>query len=350
MSNLEGLDRRLGLVKTSSWGTETVVTKLVEHTSFEPSEEVAQIQGIPQTARHQSAPCYGAVTSSVTISGRCTYDGAWIDILLSVAGANGASPTETTLGQGDYAHSYELASLKTRIYTLAWFLNGTTVITFGSVQFTSITLSAAVNEPMTYTATGIADYLRTGVANTSLVLNGLTRQNYEEITFGGSGGAFLVNDFGGVPTGISVTNFSYNLTRPGIVRDYYTNTASPGLSTATNAPRYTGRSEQSLTVTLADNSTASYNYHAKYATQNLVQGAKINMTGRQIGTGVNRSFSLNIPSMHWGGSYPGNLGIQEDTIAFPELTFTPIEGLTTPANYSNNNTYWTFVNLQSAAY
>lgn len=353
MSCIAGMDRRVGLVRSSAWGTETEVTKLVELTNFNPTETVAVNPARDQFRTTQTTPFYGGITADVSISGRCTYDSTWLDILWGVArwedGGTASNPTETTASEGDYAHSQAIGTGKGCYHTMAWYLDSDTIQTC-NVQFNSITISANVNEAWTFSASGIADYITTASVNDTTILDALTRPEYEEIIWAGSAANVQVGNYNSALGALECTAFSYSLSWPGEVRDYHLNTVSPGATPRTNTPRRVGRAEQSLSLTLGSISNNSYDYFAKYLSEDLSQGVKINAAGRQIGAGVNRSFAINIPRAHWAGPSPQGLAIQEDTIFFPQLELTPVTGPSTPLGFSGPTTYFSFVNTTSTGY
>ena len=355
MANFEALDRRVGIVLATDWDTETAVTKLVDHTSFDFLESKELIRPKPQYEVSETAPSYGARTTDINISGRCTYNGAWLDILYGVIrsydnASASADPTETTVGEGDYAHEWPLGRGTGLSHTLAWYQDSDTVGTC-NVKFNSITISAQVNQPWEFSASGIASKITDGSTNTTSTLSGLTRQAYEEVVLTGANAYLRITTDQGTALdsgdNIPILGFSYTLSWPGEQRDWYLRGAN---SCETAEPRRVGKAQQSLSITFPDNSDDTWDYWGKYLTISTIHQAQIVTAGTQIASGVNRSVTLNFPQLNNAGPLPGNIGITEGTLAEPQMEFIPVKSQSAVTGMSHQETYVDLVNTQSTSY
>lgn len=358
MANFEALDRRVGISVAGApadWDTEATVTKLLDHTSFEFPESKELIRPKPQYEVSETAPSYGTRTTDINISGRCTYAGAWLDILYGVirsydAESSSADPTETTASEGDYAHEWPLGRGDGLYHSLAWYQDSDTV-GWCNVKFNSITISAQVNQPWEFSASGIATKVTDASTNTTTTLSNLTRQSYEEVVLSGANAyARFSTDQGTAldsSDDIPIIGFSYTLSWPGEQRDYALRGAN---SCETTEPRRVGKAQQTLSVTFPDNSDDTWDYWGKYLTISTVHQAQIVSAGTQIGAGVNRSLTLNFPQINNAGPLAAGVGIVEGQLAEPQMEFIPVKAQSSVTGMSHQVSYVDLVNEQSTSY
>lgn len=358
MAELQALDRRVGISASddtaSNWGTEAQAdVKLVDHTSFDYSESNARTMYLEENKTAPNGWKDGSRTTDLTFNGRCTYDGAWIDFLLAISAAATSSGTEQTAGEGDYLHgAYSLtANTNPRFFSVAWFGDSDSILAAKSFMPTSITISGSVNQPLEYSVSGIATRVIDSTETSSSELNAITRQNYEECLFGGNSGTYcrISNDFGSALSSShdrEVTGFSYSLTRPA-VRQHGLNGAN---SSDTLIPRFAGKYEQSLSITLASNNNDSLNFYDLYENSTTLR-ASIATTGRAIASGVSRSIIFNFPALEWTGQGIAGAGIEEGSLSEPTLQFAPsTRRAGAGTGFTIADSHFQVINNQSGAY
>lgn len=178
MAIISGKESRLGIIKTSAWGTETAVDKLVAFDSFDPgvSHTVLEGQssnGLGQVMIEDQERGQTTITPSLTLKMRS--EGDWEHLLAAFMGTAGV-PTEQNTGDGDYLHQLTMATSNSIYYSLAYLDSSTTSYSYPSVAISGVTIDIP-NPPgvMTITFNMVADSIvKTGATNTVAVLNALT--------------------------------------------------------------------------------------------------------------------------------------------------------------------------------
>lgn len=297
MTAIKGTDVIAGYKIATTWGTAVACgagNKLIAEIA--ESQNGQQLNTIQIGSGFNMADDFvlGNTLPTVNLTMDCRYDGYFPVILAQFMGT-AAAPSETTPGQGDYAHAiYYNTTLNAKYGTVAILDSSGTVREYPSTATRSITIAT----------NGVPGYLR---ANAELIANTLsitsstnTYTTMANVTLPttkladvASADYFRINArSGGTLSGsdnLAITSFSMTLTRPQEVLPEIN--ATSGNST----PISTGLGlEGTVTVTLRNQADQTY-WTAWSA--GTVYKAKFDIQGAQIGSGSNRNIGVFLPGL-----------------------------------------------------
>lgn len=261
---------------------------------------------------------------NMSITCDMTYNGLWVQLLAAFMGTTTASPAETTVGEGDYAHNIDLASSNTgKFVTLAFKVEDDYALEIPSFKVTSVSITQPTNGVGQITFNGIGSRIvdNASVTNSIADINALSYPTYEECVLGNTNHYLRIDTYSTVS---SLTNsddkkiLSYTLS---LSRPLNPRFALRGAdSKYTIEPLQLGVTTGTLAFQMAeiDNSQIDGIVEWLAATKKM---AEIFIDGTQIGAGVNRSFKFQMPYMELAGAMPTGYDVPSNN-ALMQPTFT----------------------------
>jgi hypothetical protein len=282
----------------STWGTAAAAgagDKFAAEYSISPAVDVLTARGIGS----------GAYMDSNFTRGNILYTGSFTadlgfrnncDVLLAQMMGTAAAPTETTGGQSDFLHTITFnTTLNAKYVTIAYESSSTTVHELPTAAVTGVTIaSTAVPGYVDFTANVVANTLQLSTAvNTNAVLQAATfTEGTPELVTANLDDTFRTNaQSGGALAGgdqYNVTGFELSLERPQEIVNEIAGTAS------TTAPVASDKFQGSFTVQVKD--LADHAMYTIWAAE-TARKARLSFEGTQIGTGVNKRFTVLLPRM-----------------------------------------------------
>jgi hypothetical protein len=343
----------------TTWGTavdlaSVGVGKLIYCTSL-------SITGGYETVQPNDAGFGNAITelartkASFEISITCdlSYHGQWLQPLASFLGA-ASTPTEQTVGQGDYLHNLDLTSSGTysegKLQTLCFAIESDKIAEIPTVIWTSASINMEAAGVGTVTLTGIGSNLLydTDATNVFATFASLTAPTYQTSVFCGANHYVRLDDYS-TTTALTnaddkeILNFNIELSRP--LEAIYVSRGA--LTNFPNKPRQAGVTTGTFSVQLAEIDSSKYNFLTKWKNRTR-QMAEIFVDGAQIGTGVNTSIKIQLPYMQMDElpetGFSGNTDLRQ-----PTLNFTLIKPATAPSGMSGVTNYCRFAVITERA-
>jgi hypothetical protein len=295
MASLTGFQLKQGVKKATTWGTAVTIgagnglsakiSKGLSPTTYRPLQ-------IGTGAAFTPKLTLGAVRPQATLTGDVGYNNNF-PLLLSAFMGTEAVGSEITVGQADYKHTLTLNTTRNGIYLSYGYQDSSSTskeIPTAVVQ--SITLkTTSIPGIIEYTAVLFGNDIISGVTNTFAALANATVPDAEvtdcdyadiwQINLQ-SGGAVSSSD------AQAITSWELQLTQPMEFVDEIK--GSSGL----NVPRLTGLADAKLTLGLKDNVDQTWFNAFKAST---TYKAKLSLSGTQIGSGSNKTFSAFMPSL-----------------------------------------------------
>lgn len=264
-----------------------------------------------------------------------------MDVLLAQLFGTSGAPSEQTAGQADYLHTITFNStLNAKYVTFAHETASATVYEYPSAAVRSFTISLD-------DAPGIlnfdAELLANNVVLTSPTNNNaaiqaatFTETNVERIQYSFDDTFRLNASTGGALSGsdqLNITSYSLTLTRPQEIIGEIKGSVGNG------QPRSEGLFEGTLTLGLKELTDHTFQTYWSAGT-----GLKcaLNIQGTQIGSGVNKAITINIPKMQLvtEPQYP----ITSEGVNPVTLTFKLLYTSSAPTGMSSTYPYITIVN------
>ena len=321
---------KAALVKGSTWGTEADVTsggiKLqassikvnATYSDFTPRD--FGFSGFKtNTARL-------ALNAGVDITADFIYGGAgWLAIAAFFMGTE-STPSEQTATQTDYLSNIDLAErIDNLFFSLMYSIETDRTIAMYSVKPYEMTLTIPLNAPATVNFKCLADRVVEGSANTVSEIAALTSYEYESAilgSFSGTNHYFRIKDYS---TGVSlssthdksITDLTLVVRRP-LNPLYGLNGTNSGYI---QEPRQTGLIDGTLKVGYDRLDNSTWDLLADWQSPSFKMAEFFN-DGTQIGTGVNRSYKLQMPYLKVNGDLPLGHDVQSNNGEFlPSITY-----------------------------
>jgi len=262
-----------------------------------------------------------------------------MDVLIAQFFGTAGAPSETTGGQADYLHTITFnTTLNAKYVTLAYDTSSTTVMEFPTCAVRSINFS--LDDPpgiLAFTAELLANTaVTTSTTNSNADLAAATATDTEVIAYALED-TFRINASSGGSLGggdqYNITGYNLTLTRP---QEIFGEIKG---ATGNSAPLATGLFEGELTLNVA--SLADHTRFTEWAAS-TAQKCSLNIQGTQIGSGVNKAITINIPKMVLVTEPQYNLtseGVNPLT-----LTYKIIAATANPTGMSSTYPYVTMVN------
>lgn len=263
------------------------------------------------------------------------------DVLIAQMMGTAGAPTETTGGQADYLHTITLnTTLNAKYITFVTETSSTTVYEFPTAAVQNINIkSQSVPGYVDFTANLLANnILITGPTNNNAAVQAATfTEGTPELAAADYIDTYRMNaqSAGALAGGdqVNITDFDLTINRPqetiGEIK------AAAGLS----APTATSYLDGTFTVTIKDH--ADHTYETLWSAE-TAEKAKLSIEGTQIGSGVNKRFSVVMPRM---------LLVQEPAYAITSegsngttLTFRLLKASANPTGMSSTYPYFEIVN------
>ena len=330
MANLEDLDKVLALSKGSTWGTAVNATVPYDG-MFSWTGTQEQSRGVGVNQKYLTHIRRTNFSVEATFEGMYTFDGAINHLLFGMIRPTSSTPSEQNVGEGDYLHTWALGHPSSiPFYTIAWMENSTTALEIPSFQVQSITINAPINQPMTYSVTGVGDRIVQGGENTYAELEtvGGSPLAYDMAIFGCGGTPAnhffrLDDDTSGLASGddMPVNNVSFTLSRAETAQRTTRGANSPYIL----QPRETGRVTGQLSFTLNVEDVSAIDFMADFIASTTETAknyqAKFLVDGPQIGSGDNKTFEAQFPYLCYSTERPTGFNRNEDQISNPVVTF-----------------------------
>ncbi|WZO97312.1 hypothetical protein EP7_004337 [Isosphaeraceae bacterium EP7] len=325
-----------GVVKGNTYGTEADITAggiNLYASSISPSGGYADFvtrdfgQGGKRTNNARLAASFDC-----SLSFDWTFSQAWQVFLAGILGTE-ATPSETTVGQGDYLHKFDVAdSIQGLFYTVVYSIESDRTMVIPSFTPTSITIAAEINGPGTVTVQGVADNVKESSMNTVAEVTALVDYPYESVVMGGANQYTRIHNYStGSPLSSThdkeIAGFTLTVSRQKD-RRYGMRGA---LSKFTKEPLELGLIDATLTVRHTELDNAGFDI-LDYWTNPSYKMGEFYFDGSQIGSGVNASYKLQFPSMKVKGAFPGGHGISSNRGLFtPDVTFDLFKAAAAPS-------------------
>lgn len=217
-----------------------------------------------------------------------------MDFILAQFFGTASAPAEQTASQGDYKHTLTLnPTLNAKWGTLAYDTSNATLHEYPSTACQSITISLD-DAPgiLNFEAELLANNIvLTGAVNTNASMASATITDTETINYAFDDTFRINNNTGGALSGsdqYNITGFSFNFQRPQSIKGEIKGSAGNG------APVEEGIILGTLTVNVKELAD-----HAMFTDWSAETPKKcsLNIQGTQIGSGVNKAITINIPKM-----------------------------------------------------
>jgi hypothetical protein len=330
---------KLGLIKGVTWGTEVRVTgstavnlyasSLALNLAYADllSRDVGQ--GLYRTSQ---ARLQEDLTFTITCD--LAYGQAWEALLAAFMGTE-SSPTETTVGQGDYSRTIDFTTATTgttgNFHTLAWLIESGRVMAIPSFKVTGVTITQAINGAGSIQFSCIGDTVVVSSTTSAADLAGLTAYTYEESTWGGANHYLRVNTQSGSALGsgdaYQFTDYQITANRP-----HQTRFGSRGASTQfTLEPLQLGPTSLQLKLKYSATDSGTIDIWNYWANKTALK-AEYFVDGSAIGTGVNTSLKWQFPFVQAKGKAPtGHDFPNNNSLLQPELEFELLQASAAPA-------------------
>lgn len=264
-------------------------------------------------------------------------------ILAQFMGTAGA-PSEQTAGQGDYKHTITFNStLNAKYGTLAYDTGTVNLIEFPSVATSDLTFKLE-DAPgiLEFTASMLANTaVITGAVNTNASMLAATLVDTEVIAYAfedtyrqnaSSGGALAGGDQ------YNITGYELNLSRPQEMIGEIKGSSGNG------EPIESGLFEGTLTLTVK--SLEDHTRFTEWAAE-TPQKCSLNIQGTQIGSGVNKALTINIPKMLL--VQEPNYALSSEGINPLTLTYRILQATANPTGMSSTFPYFELINTLSTS-
>lgn len=334
-------DAIAGVGKAVTWGTAIDLTTATvgnrcHFSSISPSISIEKFFSNDNAAsgRYVQAVKDLGFTCGFTISGELSFGQSWQYFFANLMGADTVG-AETTAGQGDYPHKYELESdAYAKLLTFAYSVEDDKTIEFPSVKCVGFQFEQSANATGKWTATCIADRaVYTGTVNTYAKLAALTMPNtFENAYLAGTNAYCRIADWSSSTTMTNtsdrkILSWSLKLDRP-----LESRRCLQGANTRYIVqPRQLGRVTGEFTVTLNERLASDIDVLLEYMTSNKEKFAEIMQDGAAIGTGVNTSLKIQLASLKYTADTPGGYGWEGASIPSPVLKFQLCQPTAAPA-------------------
>lgn len=280
-------------------------------------------------------------TLDITMDAR--YRDCMAFIIAQFMGTAGA-PVEQTGGQADYKHTITFnTTLNAKYETVAYESASATVIEFPSCVGQEINFSLE-DAPgiLEFSASLLANnVLITGTTNTNGSMASATLTDTETINFAFDDTFRMNANSGGSLAGgdqYNITGYNLTLTRPQEM------VGEIKASVGNGDPIETGLFEGTLTLTVK-----SLEDHAKFTewSAETPQKCSLNIQGTQIGSGVNKAITINIPKMLL--VQEPNYELTSEGINPLTLTYRILQATANPTGMSSTLPYFEIINGLSAS-
>lgn len=352
MARISTAQGRIGIIPGATWGTAVAITgaQLIHgrytlanaRGEFSPpdvgfSNFVREIVKLEESV-------------DITLTGRMRFgDALWQAVAHFLAND---TATETTVGQGDYAHVMKMQESNDGEFTTLAASYGTLandILEFPSVKWHTLNISGAANDVPEISVSGMAD--RVVLSGATNALTNLTGASYlDDVNYGVLGGAnhyFRMNAASGAGLASgdnkNIMNFQLQMSRP-LSRDYTLRGADT---------RYTLEPGQLAPAT----GTLTVQFHQILASHidllsiwnnSTKQKGELYLDGAVIGSGVNRGVKIQLPALDPAGPLPSGFDLPNNNSRMqPAITFNLLEaiaaptgmtGITAPVNVTVTNT------------
>lgn len=347
MAGIDTNSSHVGMKKGSTWGTEVAITSTgamrLRPSSLQMEETQAVFNGRDIGAgRKQTAITREEVSAPVTMTNDATFGQPWQAVLASVMGTEG-NPAETTVGEGDYSHTYDLADNVYGSNKIIWSLGYTIedsaeLRVARSVKFGGFSFTSEINKVGVWTFNGLADHVVSDGATTSFAnLSGLAQAANYKFAPLSNNFYFRLNEESdaaldsGDNKGIESITINVNRTLTpeyesrGTDSLYIVEPREQGLIVGTMTVRF-----REFNATLQD----LYTWSAGFTRLK----AEMYHDGEQIGAGVNTSFKFQFPSMEIQ-SIAGSEIANNNSLMKPTVTFTLFKADAAPAGMTGVTDY-----------
>ncbi len=298
MASISGAQTKAGVKIASTWGTAVACGATNSFAGeISPSFNVSEIvsRQIGSGAYMLSTATRGSVIPTVSLTADLGYRNN-CDILLAQFMGTSAAPTEVTVGQGDYRHTIKFnTTLNAKFVTLAFETTSTTVMEFPTSAVQSIGIATtSVPGYIDFTAELLSNTVELSSAvNTNATLANCTfSEGTPELVAVDLVDKFRTNTQSGSSVAggdqYNITGFNLSLNRPQEIIPEIKGSA--GNSAPLSSDLFDG------TLSLEVKELADHAYYTIWSAE-TARKALIQIEGTQIGTGINKSFSIYLPSM-----------------------------------------------------
>lgn len=298
MASITGAQTKAGVKIASTWGTAVACGAGNSFAGeISPSFNVSEINArqIGSGAYMLSSATRGSVIPTVSLTADLGYRNN-CDILLAQFMGTSGSPTEVTVGEGDYKHSLLFnTTLNTKYVTLAFESSSATVMEFPTCAVQSIGIATTgVPGYIDFTAELLANTAElSSSTNTNATLANCTfTEGTPELVAVDLVDKFRTNAQSGGAVGsgdqYNITGFNLSMSRPQEIIPEIKGAAG------NSAPLATDLFEGTLSVDVKE--LADHAYYTIWSAE-TARKALIQIEGTQIGAGSNKSFSIYIPRM-----------------------------------------------------
>lgn len=347
MAGITTNDVVVGFKKATTWGTEVAITSTgamkVRLSQISVSAALRNFFRAILASRKSHFDRAGCQNYTVTATADLTYGQPWLAWLASTMGTE-STPTETTGGQADYLRNLDLAdstygSAKV-IFSLGWTIEdatGAKVIVLPSVKWNQFSFTADANGVGTVTFSGVCDRpVISGATTTYANLVALSNPTgYEAAVLGGTNSYFRMNAQGGagLTSGENKTIETYTIEINRPIRPQH---ALQGASSAyILEPKEIDRIDGFVTVRLSEINASSTDILSLWRNK-TAQKAELFFDGTQIGTGVNRSFKFQMPSLEATPEFPAGHDVpNNNSLMTPTMRFRMLKASAAPTGMTS---------------
>lgn len=350
MAGIDSNSSNVGFKKSSTWNTETAITSTgamrLRCSALSAKQQINTFTGRDIGAgRKMTATTREEVSLPVSVACDSTYGQSYLAFLAAVMGTEG-SATETTVGQSDYSHTFDLAdnvyNSNKIIWSLGWTTEDATYLrVIPSVKFGGFTFQSDVNKVGTWTFRGLGDRIvDSGATTTNANLAALSNStDYEFAPLGGSGLYFRINTSSGgsLSSGDNkdIEYVSVELNR-NFVPEYSARGASSGYILE---PREQGFIIGKLTVRFREIAEGTQAIQSWIENQTKLK-AELFYSGATINSGVATSFKFQFPYMEIEPADPDGYDIANNSsLMKPTVTFNLLKASAAPTGMTGVTDY-----------
>lgn len=355
-------ENKIGLIKGVTWGTAVALgagavlvharyTLSNSRGEFTPSDVgfdlfVEEITKLEETV-------------DITFTAELFYGTHATMLLAMVLGDDNAA--ETTVSEGDYAHTIDMTANNDGLFTtmVASYGSGNTeVIEFPSVKWATVRITHAANGVAVLEATGMADRaVISGTVNDLADLDACSYQDFDDFddrycVLAGANHYFRINAASGAGLSSSndmeILNYEFEITRE-LERDFTLRGAN---TRYTKEPKQLAPSTGTLSVQFHEINASTIDLLSLWS-DGTKQKAEIYFDGSQIGAGVNRSFKFQFPKLEAVGEIPTGFDLPNNNSRMrPTITFRTLRASAAPTGMTGVTNYLRVVaiNERTTAY
>lgn len=327
MAAISGSRTKAIIQTTSGWGTATAGGAgdvLIAEPTVSTGTQTLTARQIGSGANMLTDVTRSGFFPTVSLVGDLGYRNNW-DVILAAFFGTAPAPSETTVGQGDYKHvlSLNVSTLNPKYLSYAFTSTGSTTLEFPSCAVRSVGLKSTTIPGYVDASCELLanDMVLSSAVNTYAAVSAATStESVVELVATNYDDTYRANAQGGASLSsgdqFNITSFDFSMSHPQESKAEIRGAA--GVSAPVENSSYEG------TFSVSVKELADHTYYTAWLAETAYK-ARLSIEGSQIGTGVNKRFTLLLPRLKQpeGPQYsPTDPGTNPVTMQFQILAAT----------------------------